>query len=59
MAWKDPIVEDIHRIRAEIMKEHDNDLHKLCEHLRQRQRESNRQYVTRSPRHIVPSEHPT
>lgn len=48
MAWKDPIVEEIHHIRAEIMKEHDNDLHKLFEHLRERQRISGRKYTTLS-----------
>lgn len=50
MVWNDPIVEEIHRIREEIMQEHDNDLHKLFKHLRERQRESGRKVVTRSPR---------
>lgn len=34
--WTDPIVDEIHRIRAEIDEEFDHDLHKLCDHLRKR-----------------------
>jgi hypothetical protein len=46
--WQDPIVDEIHKIREEIMQEHDNDIHKLCEHLRERQRNSGRKVVDRS-----------
>ncbi len=49
MVWKDPIVEEMHQVRTEIMNEHDNDLHKLFEHLRQRQQAGERKIV--SPPH--------
>ena len=50
MASNDPIVDEIHQIRAKIMQEHDNDLHKLFEYLREQQEKSGREYVTRPPR---------
>ena len=46
MVWKDPIVEEIHRVRAAIINEHDHDLHKLFEHLRQRQQAGERKIVS-------------
>lgn len=49
MVWKDPIVEEMHQVRTEIMNEHDNDLHKLFEHLRKRQQAGERNIV--SPTH--------
>ncbi len=54
MALNDPIVDEIHRVREKIMEEHDNDLHKLFEHLREQQKRSGRKYVTRSPRRAEP-----
>lgn len=48
----DPIVDEIHRVREEIMQEHDNDLNKLFAHLREQQKRSGREYMTRSPRRI-------
>ena len=50
MKWIDPIVDEVHQIRREIMQEHDNDLHKLFESLRERQAKSGRKLVTRSHR---------
>lgn len=46
MTWKDPIVEEVRAIRRQIMAEFDNDLHKLCEHLQQKQKEHPERYVS-------------
>ena len=34
-ARRDPLVDEVRRIRAEISKEHEHDLDKLCDHLRE------------------------
>ncbi len=34
-ARKDPLVDEVRRIRAEISKAYDHDLAKLCDHLRE------------------------
>lgn len=45
--WKDPIVEELHTIREEIAKEHDYDLHKLVQSLRERQKQYKGRIVSR------------
>lgn len=47
---QDPIIEELHRIRAEYAAQLDNDLHKICEDIRRRQVEAGRKVVTRKPR---------
>jgi hypothetical protein len=46
MKWKDPIVEEVHEIRRQMMAEFGNDFHKLCEHLRAKEEEHPERYVT-------------
>lgn len=46
MKWKDPIVEEVHEIRRQMMAEFGNDFHKLCEHLRAKEKEHPARYVT-------------
>jgi hypothetical protein len=48
--WRDPIVEEIHRVRDEQAKKFGYDLHAICEDIRERQATSERKLVTRSPR---------
>ena len=50
MHANDPIVDEIHRVRAEIMKEQDNDIDKLFAYFQRRQEVSDQNYVTLSPR---------
>ena len=50
MSWNDPIVDEIHQVRQQIMQEHDNDLHKLFEHLRKSQEVNGRSVVSRPPK---------
>ncbi len=38
--WKDPIVEDIHKIRKQIAKEYDYDLNRILNHLRKKEIEN-------------------
>ena len=45
--WKDPIVEEIHKIREEIAKEHNYDLHTLIQSLRERQKQYEGRIVSR------------
>lgn len=48
--WRDPIVEEIHRVRDEQAKKFDYDLHAICEYILERRSTSDRKLVTRSPR---------
>ena len=50
MHANDSIVDEIHRIRAEIMNEQDNDTDKLFAYFQKRQKESVQNYITLSPR---------
>ena len=47
---QDPIVEEIHRIREEYAKRLEDDLHKICEDMRNRQAQAGRKTVIRMPR---------
>jgi hypothetical protein len=53
----DPITEEIRRIRHELAAKFDNDIDRIAEDLRRRQRESGRVYVTLPPRR--PRQQPT
>ena len=46
MKWKDPIVEEVHDIRRQMMAEFGNDFHKLCEYLRAKEKEHPERYVS-------------
>jgi len=48
--WRDPIVEEIRRIRDEHARKFNYDLHAICEDIRQRQASSGRTVVSRPPR---------
>jgi hypothetical protein len=48
--WRDPIVEEIHRLRDERAKKFNDDLHAICEDIRQKQTSSGRTMITRPPR---------
>ena len=48
--WRDPIVEEIHRVRDEQATKFGDDLHAICEDIRKRQATSQRKLVTRPPR---------
>lgn len=37
--WKDPIVEEIHKIREEIAREYDYNLNRIMDHLRKKEME--------------------
>ena len=46
----DPIVEEIRRYRNEHAARYGNDIHRICEALREKERKSGRKYVNRGPR---------
>jgi hypothetical protein len=48
--WRDPVVEEIHRVRDEQAKKFGYDLHAICEDIRKKQAISGRKLVTRRPR---------
>jgi hypothetical protein len=48
--WRDPIVEEIHRVRDEQAKKFGYDLHAICEDIRKKQAMSDQKVVTRPPR---------
>ena len=52
--WEDPIVKETRAAREEIFARFNHDLAKLCEHLRQKQREHGGRVVTREPRRPEP-----
>ena len=43
---KDPIIEEIHKIRENIAREAKYDLHTMCERLRKREKESNAKIIS-------------
>jgi hypothetical protein len=48
--WQDPIIEELHAIRAAIAEQHGNDLHKIAEHFRAREAASTREKVSFPPK---------
>ena len=48
----DPIVEEIRRYRAEHAARYDNDLTKICEALRECEKQSKKEFVRFSPRSL-------
>jgi hypothetical protein len=48
--WTDPIVEEIRTYRRQLAEQFGNDVHKICEDIRQRERDSGREYVSLPPR---------
>jgi hypothetical protein len=56
--WKDPIVEEVRRIRHEHATKFNYNIHEICEDMRRRERESGRTYLTLPPRRIEPTEAP-
>lgn len=51
--WRDPIVEEIHRVRDEQAEKFGYDLHAICEDVRKKEATSCRKPVTRQPRKPV------
>lgn len=51
--WRDPIVEEIHRIRDEHAKKFNHDLHAMFEDIRREQMASGRKVVSRPSRKPV------
>lgn len=52
---KDPVVEEIRKIRGEIEKEYGNDSHKYLEHIYEEQNKHKDKVVSRNPRKIQKS----
>ena len=50
MAWEDPIVNEVRKIRDQLVTEHHHDLRVLCRYLQEREKGERRQLVTRPPR---------
>jgi cytidylate kinase len=50
---KDPIVDEVRRLRQEHAKEHDNDLDRIVESLRKRERDSKRKLLNPGPAPIL------
>ena len=53
----DPIVEEIHQVRAKLIQQYNNDLHAFCEAIRQSQGTTGHAVVSRSPRPAQPLLH--
>ena len=51
--WRDPIVEEIHRIRDEHAKKLNYDLHAICEDIRKKQSTSGIKVISRLPRRSI------
>ena len=52
--WKDPIVEEVRRVREEHAARFGNDLRAIVEDLRQQQARSGRKVVSRPPKRPSP-----
>ena len=46
--WKDPIVEEVHKIREKLVRESNYDVHQLIENMRKREKESKVKVVSRT-----------
>jgi len=51
--WKDPIVEEIHKIREKNEKKFNFDIHAICEDFRKKQRDSSRKVVKGKPKKVT------
>jgi len=56
--FKDPIVEEVRRIRQEHSARYGHDIHRICEALRKRERESGRLLVNFGPRKLSDRKRP-
>jgi hypothetical protein len=56
--WKDPIVEEIHKIRDRIAAEHNYDVRALIKHYQQKERERGHKTVPRAIRRVSTSSPP-
>ena len=50
MAWEDPIVNEVRKIRDRLAAEYQYDLRALCRHLQEREKREKRKLTTRPPR---------
>ncbi len=50
--FKDPIVEEVRRIRQEHSAQYGHDIHRICEALRKKEKESGRKLVNFGPRKL-------
>ncbi|MBI2431593.1 MAG: hypothetical protein HYV26_01835 [Candidatus Hydrogenedentes bacterium] len=50
--WKDPVVEEIHQIREEILREAGGDIHALGRWLMEKQKRYGDKLVTRPPKRL-------
>ena len=46
--WKDPIVEEVHKVREKLAKEANYDVHQLIENMKRREKESNVKVISRA-----------
>ena len=51
--WKDPVVEEVRKIRDDYARSFDYDLGRICEDLRKQQAESGRETITLPPKKLV------
>ena len=47
--WKDPIVEEIHKVRAQIAKECNYDIKQIIAHLKRKEKEHQERVVEKKP----------
>lgn len=54
--WKDPIVEEVRKVREEHAKKFNYDIHAICQDIRKQERRSRRKLVTLPPKrpHTAP-----
>jgi hypothetical protein len=50
--WKDPIVEEVRKIRDRHAKKFNYDIHAICEDIRKQERRSRRKLVTLRPKRV-------
>ncbi len=53
---KDPIIEEIHKVRKEYAERFDNDLHRICEDARRKQGSQGRLVVPGNPKPALDKE---
>ncbi len=53
--WKDPVVEEVRAAGKRIVADAGNNLHTLCERLREAEKGHQKRVVARTPKKIVPA----
>ncbi len=53
--WKDPIVEEVRKVRDSYARKFNYDIGAICDNLRREERASRRKFISHPPRRVEPA----